>query len=79
MDSLIGAISQNEMEELRIHLKKSKGREVVDIRVWASLKAGGEKIPTGKGVSIDRRQWEEFKNMLREPESRPEKIRQVHE
>ncbi len=68
MDVLIGSISQNTREELRIHLKKMKGRDFLDIRTYASLRADEEKIPTGKGVSVDPRQWEELKKMLLESE-----------
>lgn len=70
MDTLIGSFSQNELEEVRVHLRRWKGRDYVDIRAYAALKSGGEKIPTGKGLSIDIRQWEEFKKLVLEAENR---------
>jgi len=73
MDALIGSFPQTDLEEIRVHLKKLKGRDVWDIRAYASLKNGEEKIPTGKGVAIDLRQWGRLKELMQETEDQLKK------
>ena len=68
MDTLIGSLPQNTLEEVRVHLKKFKGRDFWDIRYYSSLRTDQEKIPTGKGVLIDLRNWEELKKLVAETE-----------
>ncbi len=54
----------SEKEELRAEVKNLRGRQVVDLRVWAAPKVYEAKWPTGKGLLIPISRWPEFRKML---------------
>ncbi len=53
MDECVAKFPKNKFEEVRVQIKEFKGYDLVDIRVFAAAKDGEEKVPTGKGVSIN--------------------------
>ena len=68
MDKLIAAFPKNKFEEIRVQIKEFKGYDLVDIRVFAGSKDGEEKVPTGKGISINVSHFLELKKALLETE-----------
>ena len=64
MDKFISAFPAGKSEELRIHIRQLRGHAVVDMRVWSSLKPDGEKIPTGKGVTVPASRLEDLKQAV---------------
>jgi hypothetical protein len=57
-------ISPSANEEIRVQVKEFKKRKWLDVRVYASLKSGEEKTPTGKGVLIPASSYTEFKKAV---------------
>ena len=53
MDKLIASFQKNKFEEVRVQIKEFKGYDLLDIRVYTALRESEEKIPTGKGLSIN--------------------------
>ena len=53
MDKLIASFEKNKFEEVRVQIKEFKGYDLLDIRVYTSPKEGEEKVPTGKGLSLN--------------------------
>ncbi len=69
MNKLIASFQKNKFEEVRVQIKEFKGYDLVDIRVYTSTKEGEEKIPTGKGISINVSHFIELKKALTETET----------
>ena len=53
MNQLIASFSKNKFEEVRVQIKEFNGYDLLDLRVYTQLKEGEERIPTGKGLSIN--------------------------
>ena len=68
MDKLIATFPKNKFEEIRVQIKEFKGYDLVDIRVFAGSKDGEDKVPTGKGISINVAHFLELKKALIEAE-----------
>lgn len=49
----VAAIRKADGAEVRVTVQGYKGRRVVDVRVWYQPAAGGEFVPTRKGVTVD--------------------------
>ena len=64
MDQLIAKFPKNKFEEVRVSIKEFKGYDLLDIRVYTAAKDGEEKIPTGKGLSVNVSHYLELKNAL---------------
>ena len=64
MDQLIASFPKNKFEEIRVQIKEFKGYDLVDIRVFAGTKEGEEKVPTGKGISINVSHFLELKKAI---------------
>jgi len=69
MDKFIASFQKNKFEEVRVQIKEFKGYDLLDIRVYATLKETDEKIPTGKGLSINVSHFYELKKAILEAES----------
>ena len=57
----IHSFSKNQDEEIRISIRKYKGRHFIDLRLWFESKKGEEYRPTKKGVFFSIEQLPEFK------------------
>jgi len=68
MNKLISSFPKNKFEEVRVHIKEFKGYDLLDIRVYTTLKEGEDKIPTGKGLSINVSHFMELKKAVLEAE-----------
>ena len=68
MDKLIASFPKNKFEEVRVQIKEFKGYDRLDIRVYASAKDGADKVPTGKGLSINVSHYAELKKALLDAE-----------
>lgn len=68
MNQLIASFAKNKFEEVRVQIKEFKGYDLLDLRVYTTLKEGEEKIPTGKGLSINVSHFMELKNAMLEAE-----------
>ena len=68
MDKLIATFQKNKFEEVRVQIKEFKGYDLLDIRVYTSLKETDEKIPTEKGLSINVSHYYDLKKALLEAE-----------
>ena len=64
MDKMVASFQKNKFEEIRVQIKEFKGYDLVDIRVFAGSKDGEEKVPTGKGISINVSHFLELKKAL---------------
>jgi hypothetical protein len=68
MDILIASFPKNKFEEVRVQIKEFKGYDLLDFRVYTSLKDSEEKIPTGKGLSLNVSHFQELKRAVLEAE-----------
>ncbi len=68
MDKCVASFPKNKFEEIRVQIKEFKGYDLIDIRVFASAKDGENKVPTGKGVSINITHFNELKEAILEVE-----------
>ncbi len=68
MNQLVTSFPKNKFEEVRVQIKEFKGYDLVDLRVYTTLKEGEEKIPTGKGLSINVTHFNELKKAILEAE-----------
>lgn len=68
MDKLVASFQKNKFEEVRVQVKEFKGYDLLDIRVYATLKESEEKIPTGKGLSINVSHFYDLKKAILEAE-----------
>lgn len=64
MNQLVASFQKNKFEEVRVQVKEFKGYDLLDLRVYTTLKDGEEKIPTGKGLSINVTHFIELKNAV---------------
>lgn len=69
MDKCVATFPKNKFEEIRVQVKEFKGYDLVDIRVFAASKDGEEKVPTGKGVSINVSHFLDLKRAVLETEN----------
>ena len=69
MDKLIASFQKNKFEEVRVQIKEFKGYDLLDIRVYTTLKETEDKIPTGKGLSINVSHFQDLKKAILEAES----------
>ncbi len=68
MDQLVASFQKNKFEEVRVQIKEFKGYDLLDIRVYTSSKEGEDKVPTGKGLSINVAHFMDLKKALVEAE-----------
>ena len=68
MDKLIATFPKNKFEEVRVQIKEFKGYDLVDIRVYTAAKEGEEKVPTGKGLSLNVSHFHDLKKAILETE-----------
>lgn len=64
MNQLVMSFPKNKFEEVRVQIKEFKGYDLVDIRVYTALKEGEDKVPTGKGLSINVSHFLELKKAI---------------
>lgn len=57
----IHSFSKNQDEEIRLSVRKYKGRHFIDLRLWFQHQKGSEYRPTKKGVFFSLDQLPEFK------------------
>ena len=69
LNKLVASFPKNKFEEVRVQVKEFKGYDLVDLRVYTAVKEGEEKVPTGKGLSINVSHFEELKKAILELES----------
>ena len=70
MNQLVASFQKNKFEEVRVYVKEFKGYDLLDIRVYTSLKDKPEEmIPTGKGLSLNVSHFGDLKKALQELES----------
>ena len=68
MDKLIASFPKNKFEEVRVSIKEFKGYDLLDIRVYTAPKDGEDKIPTGKGLSINVSHYLDLKKAILQAE-----------
>ena len=59
---------KNKFEEVWVQIKEFKGYDLLDIRVYTSVRDGEEKIPTGKGISLNVSHFNDLKKAVAELE-----------
>jgi hypothetical protein len=62
-DTIIGTVSRQRNEEIRVSIRRSQGKKVLDIRIWVQDDLG-KMIPTGRGVSLSRHDWTKLRQVL---------------
>ena len=68
MNKLIASFAKNKFEEVRVQIKEFKGYDLLDIRVYTAVKDGEDKIPTGKGLSLNVSHYLELKKAILDAE-----------
>ena len=68
MNKTIAIFQKNKFEEVQVQIKEFKGYDLIDIRVFTQPKEGSEKIPTGKGISLNVSLFPELKKAVIETE-----------
>ncbi len=68
MNKLVTSFQKNKFEEVRVQIKEFKGYDLLDLRVYTAAKEGEEKVPTGKGLSINVTHFNDLKNSILEAE-----------
>ena len=69
MNKLIACFPKNKFEEVQVQIKEFKGYDLLDIRVYATAKEGTDKIPTGKGLSLNVSHFHDLKKAILEAET----------
>jgi len=69
MNKLVATFPKNKFEEVQVQIKEFKGYDLLDIRVYTASKEGGEKIPTGKGLSLNVSHFYDLKKAILEAET----------
>ena len=69
MNQLVASFPKNKFEEVRVQINELKGYDLVDLRVYTTLKEGEEKIPTGKGLAINVSHFLELKKAILKTET----------
>ena len=69
MNKLVATFPKNKFEEVRVQINEFKGYDLVDIRVYTTLKDGEEKIPTGKGLSLNVSHFPDLKKAILQTEA----------
>ena len=69
MNKLVSFFQKNKFEEVRVQIKEFKGYDLIDIRVYTTVKEGEDKIPTGKGISLNVTHFGDLKKALLETEN----------
>jgi hypothetical protein len=69
MNKFIASFPKNKFEEVQVQIKEFKGYDLLDIRVYTAGKDNIEKIPTGKGLSINVSHFYDLKKALLEAEN----------
>ena len=62
-DTIIGEVRKNAREVIRVQATVYNHIDLLDCRVYAD-NAGGEAVPTRKGLSLRAEQWRELLPML---------------
>jgi hypothetical protein len=62
-DVVIGAVSRVREEQVRVSMRRSQGRKVLDLRIWVQDDLG-KWIPTGRGMSLGPKDWIKLKEIL---------------
>ena len=69
MNQLAATFPKSKFEEVRVQINEFKGHDLVDLRVYTALKEGEDKIPTGKGISINVSYFSELKEAILKTEA----------
>ena len=69
MEKLVASFPKNKFEEVRVQVKEFKGYDLLDIRVYTAAREGEEKVPTGKGLSINVTHFMDLKKAILEAET----------
>ena len=64
MQKVVKTIQKNKFQEVRVSISEFKGNDLIDIRVWNSVKDSDEKSPTAKGVSLNVSLYPELKEAV---------------
>ena len=64
MNQLVDTFQKNKFEEVRVQVKEYKGYDLLDIRVYTAGKEGEERIPTGKGLSLNVSHFNDLKKAV---------------
>ena len=68
MEKDVAAFEKNKYQDIRVRVSEYQGNDVIDIRVWTQPPQGNEKVPTGKGVNINVRLFNQLKESIDELE-----------
>jgi hypothetical protein len=73
-DTLIGSVSRQRREEIRVSVRQVQGVRWLDLRIFYESETG-EMKPSQRGVSLSPNEWKELRSVLqklhREKEGRP--------
>ena len=53
MNKVVKAFEKNKFQEIRVSISEYEGNDLIDIRTWTLPKGADDKVPTGKGISIN--------------------------
>ena len=70
MEETIAVIEKNRSQDVRVRLTEWQGRDFIDIRLFTTADASGERVPTRKGVSLSIPLLPELFAAIREAQTR---------
>jgi Transcriptional Coactivator p15 (PC4) len=62
-DVVLGAITRQRCEQIRVTVRRRHGHRVLDLRVFVQTDLG-EWVPTQRGVSLSEKDWKELRTIL---------------
>jgi hypothetical protein len=71
-DTLIGEVTKNSREVIRVTVGRYKGHHLCHVRVWVAAKGDGEMIPTRSGLSVRVAMLPDLVNLLKKVVDAPE-------
>lgn len=64
MSKFLASIPQGSSDEIQLHLSKVRGKETIDLRVYTTFPASETKVPTGRGLTFTKSEFEALKKTL---------------
>lgn len=64
MIKTVKTFEKNKFQEIRVGITEYEGNDLIDIRTWTLPKDAQDKIPTGKGISINVKLYPQLKEAV---------------
>lgn len=68
-DSLIGIVEKNRAQDVRVRLVEYNAKSYLDVRVFVTVDATGDRVPTRKGVALAVEKIAELRELIEKAEA----------